>query len=203
MRRLAPAAALLLAAAPATAQDRPQIFPTRDVAVTYRFIGERLPQGAPQGMTMAWQASTQTLRSDIPGMGWMVADQKAGRAFMVMEGMRVIMDVPLGQVMGQYGPSPNATFRREGRDTVAGLACTVWSYQDGPNQGRSCVTADGVMLRAQGTHQGQSGGMEATQVSYGTQDPARFQRPAGYQAMQIPQGMAPGMAPGMPRPPTR
>jgi hypothetical protein len=200
MRRHALAATLLLGAVPALAQDRPPIFPTRDVAVSYRFTGQSMPQGAPQGMTMSWQAATQMLRSDIPGMGWMVADQKSGRAFMVMEQVRMIMDIPLGQAMAQHGPSPNATFRREGTDRVAGLPCTIWSYQDGGNQGRACVTADGVTLRAQGTHQGQSGGMEATEVRYGPQDAARFQRPAGYQAMQMPQGMPPGMAP---RPPGR
>lgn len=193
------AAAVTAGAQPAAAQDRPPLFPTRDVAVTYRFVGGAQPPGMPQSMVMAFQAATQTLRTDIPGMGWMIADQRNGRAFMVMEQMRVIMDVPLSQAMTGGALPPNASFRREGADTVAGLPCTVWSYQDGQTQGRSCVTADGVMLRAQGTHAGQSGGIEATSVAFGPQDPARFQRPQGYQAMQVP----PGMAPGAPRPPAR
>jgi hypothetical protein len=41
--------------------------------------------------------------------------------------------------------------------------------------------------------------MEATQVTFAAQDPRRFQRPAGYQTMQMPQGMPPGMM----RPPGR
>jgi hypothetical protein len=82
---------------------------------------------------------------------------------------------------------------------VAGLPCTLWRVQDGNSQGRSCITADGVMLRAEGSHQGQSGGMEATQVSFAPQDAARFQRPQGFQALQ---GM-PGMPPGAGRPPGR
>jgi hypothetical protein len=184
--RLALAALLGLAAAPALAQDRPVLFPTRDVAVTYRLLGGQ-PQGGPQSLTVAWSTAGQLLRTDIPGMGWMVADPRAGRGFMVMEQMRVIIDAPVGQAMQQYGPSPNATFRREGTDTVAGLRCTVWSYQEGANQGRACLTADGVMLRAQGSSQGQSGGMEATGVAFGPQDPQRFQRPQGYGSMQAPQ----------------
>jgi hypothetical protein len=185
--------ALALAASPALAQDRPPLFPTRDVAVTYRLTGEGA-QVAPS-MTMSWLASQQLMRSEMPGMGWMVVDQRSQRAFMVVEQARMIMDVPMQQAMQQQGPSPTATFRREGSATVAGHACTIWFYQDRGNEGRACVTADGVMLRAEGASQGRRGGMEATQVAYGPQDPARFQRPQGYQAMQGMPGMPPGMAP--------
>lgn len=200
MPRPALAALLTLAAAPALAQDRPPMTPTRDVAVTYRMLGD-MPAGAPQSLGMAWHAASGLLRTDMPGMGWMVADQRNQRGFMVMEQMRMVMDIPMQQAGQQHGPPPGATFRREGTATVAGHPCTIWFYQDGASQGRSCVTADGVMLRAEGTHQGRSGGLEATQVTYGPQDPARFQRPQGYQTMQVPQGMPPGMAPS--RPPGR
>ncbi len=183
---------LIALAGPALAQDRPPLFPTRDVTVTYRVTGEGAQPGMPP-MVISWLASQQLMRSDMPGMGYMVMDQRGQRAFMVVEQARMIMDIPVQQAMQQAGPSPNATFRREGNATVAGHGCTIWSYQDGGNQGRACVTQEGVMLRAEGTSQGRSGGMEATQVAFGAQDPARFQRPQGYQTMQ---GM-PGM-PGMP-----
>jgi hypothetical protein len=196
--RHAALAAMLLAAAPAAAQDRPPVFPTRDVAVTYRMIGGPAPQGAPQSIQMSWSAAAGLMRSEMPGMGWMVADQRNGRAFLVMEPMRAIMDVPLGEQGGQQrgqlpGLSESATYRREGSATVAGLNCTIWSVQDGDSRGRACVTADGVMLRAEGTHGGHSGGLEATQVTYGPQDPARFQRPQGYRSME---GMPGGRPPG-------
>jgi hypothetical protein len=191
MRRLP--LALLLLAAPAAAQDRPPLTPTRDVAVTYRLLGGG-PQAGQQAIVIAWNAQLGAMRSDMPGgMGWMVADPRQGRAFMVMEQQRMVMDLPVGQVMQQHMNSPTATFRREGSATVAGLPCTIWAVEDRGNRGRSCVTADGVPLRAEGTAAGgQSGGMEATQVTFGPQDPARFQRPQGYQAMQMPQGMPPG-----------
>jgi len=190
MRALA--ALLTLAALPALAQDRPPLFPTRDVTVTYRTLGEAAQLPA---ITMSWHAAQQLMRSDMPGMGYMVMDQRNQRAFLVMEQARMIMDIPTQQAMQQAGPSPNATFRREGSATVAGHGCTIWAYQDGGNQGRACVTQDGVMLRAEGSAQGRAGGMEATQVAFGPQDPARFQRPQGYQTMQ---GM-PG-APGSQQP---
>ncbi len=192
MRALA--ALILLAAAPAVAQDRPPMFPTRDVAVTYRVTGDT-PQGQAANMTMSWLAAQQLMRSEVPGMGWMVADHRNQRAFMVVEQARMIMDLPMQQAMQQHGPSSAASFRREGTATVAGLACTIWAYQDGGNEGRACITQDGVTLRAEGASQGRRGGMEATQVAYGPQDPARFQRPQGYQAMQGMPGMPPGMGP--------
>jgi hypothetical protein len=196
MRHTALAVLLALAAAPALAQDRPPLFPTRDVTVTYRLTGGQ-SQAAPV-MTIAWQAASQTMRLDTSGMGgWMVADHRNQRAFMVIEQARMVMDVPVGQALQQAGQSATATYRRTGSDTVAGNACTVWSFQDGGNSGTACVTADGVMLRAQGSSQGQTGGMEATQVVFGTVDPARFQRPQGFQTMPMPG------ASQAPRPPAR
>lgn len=176
------AAALVLAlAAPALAQDRPPLHPSRDVAITYRFIGDAA-QGQMPEMQVSWLAAQRLMRAEMPGMGWMVMDHANQRAFMVMEQARVVMDVPLAQLAQQHGPPPDASFRRDGTATVAGLACTLWSYRDSRIEGRTCVTADGVMLRVEGTSQGQRGGMEATQVAYGPQDPARFQRPPGYQS---------------------
>ncbi|WP_203070216.1 DUF4412 domain-containing protein [Falsiroseomonas ponticola] len=195
MRRTLIAALLGLAALPAGAQDRPALFPTRDVAVTYRVNGVPAQGGGMQSLTIAWLAAAQTMRMDMGPAGYMVADHHAQRGFMVMREARMIMDVPMQQAMQQYGPTGNATYRRTGTDTVAGLACTVWSFEDRGNSGTACITADGVMLRAAGTGQGQSGGMEATQVAYGPQDPSRFQRPQGYQSMQMP-GAAGGQMPG-------
>jgi hypothetical protein len=198
------ALAALLGAGDAAAQDRPPLFPTRDVSVSYRMTSAQgAPGGQPAlpGMTLSWLAAAQTMRVDLAGMGWMVADHRAQRGFMVMEQMRMVMNIPMDQVAGHTGLSPTARFRRTGSATVAGHGCTVWSFEDGRDRGTACVTADGVMLRAEGTAQGQSGTMEATQVNYGAQDPARFRLPAGYQTMQMPQGMP--NIPGLPSAPRR
>jgi hypothetical protein len=191
--RLAAAAAAILLATPALAQEQPPIVPTRDVSVVYRVTGAATA-GAGQlpDLTMSWLASSGMLRMDIPGLGWTVVDQRNNRAFSVMEQMRMIVDVPPGQTLPGAGLPPGATFRRAGTDNVAGLSCTLWDYQDREGSGRACITGDGVMLRGEGTRSGQSGGLEATRVAYGAQDPARFQRPEGYQSMQMPQGAMPG-----------
>ena len=185
MRHFLHAALLALAATTAQAQEKPPMFPTRDVAVTYRVTGAQAQAGVP-GMTLSWLSAQQVMRMDMGPMGYMVADHRNQRGFMVIEAARMIMDIPMAQAMQQAGPSATATYRRTGSDTVAGLACTVWSFQDGGNTGNACITAEGVMLRAAGNSGGQSGGMEATQVAFGAQDPARFQRPQGFQSMQIP-----------------
>jgi hypothetical protein len=201
-RLAALALATALPALPARAQERPPLFPTRDVAVTYRVSGPQAPANMP-AMNIAWLAAAQTMRVDLAGMGWMVADHRAQRGFMVMEQMRMVMNIPMDQVAGRTGLSPNARFRRTGSGSVAGHGCTVWSYEEGADRGTACITNDGVMLRAEGTGQGHSGTLEATQVNYGTQDPARFRLPAGYQTMQMPQGMPPGMLQGVPGAPRR
>ncbi len=187
------AAALALALAlpgAALAQDRPPMFPTRDVAVTYRITGgPAQPQpGQPTELRMAWLAAEQKVRMDMPGGmgGYMIADHRGQRAVMVMEQQRMMMELPYAQTQQQFQPSANARFTREGTDRVAGVACTIWLFEDQGRSGRGCITEDGVMLRATGTAQGQQGGIEAIQVTYGAQDPARFQPPTGYQTMQMP-----------------
>ena len=197
MRRPMLAALFSLAALPAVAQDRPPICPTRDVSITYRFTGPQAQQ-APT-MTMSWMAASQTMRMDMGAMGYMVADYRNQRGFMVMPQARMIMDVPIEQAMQQYGPTETGTYRRTGTASVAGHQCTIWSFEDRGSNGTACITAEGVMLRAQGTNQGHSGSMEATQVAFGTQDPSRFQRPQGYQSVQVPGG---GAMPGG-RPPAK
>lgn len=186
-------AAALLATLPvaAQAQDRPQIFPTRDVAVTYRVAG----QGQAAELTMLWSAAQRLMRMNMPqGAGYMVADHQARRGFMVMEAMRMIMDVPMDQAAGMQRDMENARFTRGGVEKIAGHDCTVWRYQSASSQGEACITTDGVMLRGQGTAQGAgSGRMEATRVVYAPQDASLFRRPQGYQSMQMPQGMPQGM----------
>jgi hypothetical protein len=185
-------AAALIAALPlaAQAQDRPQIFPTRDVAVTYRVAG----QGQAAELTLLWSAAQRLMRMNMPqGAGYMVADHRAQRGFMVMEPMRMIMDVPMGQAAGMQREMENARFTRGGVEKIAGHDCTVWRYQSASSQGEACITTDGVMLRGQGTAQGSGGRMEATRVVYAEQDANLFRRPQGYQTMQMPQGMPQGM----------
>ena len=205
--------ALLLCAAPALAQDRPPIMPTRDVAVTYRVGG-----GQPGEMQMSWLTAQGLMRMDMPGgQGFMVVNVQAGSGFMVMPSMRMVMDMPAGAggVNNFARASQTARFTREGSDRVANTPCTLWRVEDRGDTARVCTTADGVTLRAtpagggpgDNSPQGGTGGspgsspggiqgaMEAIRVEYGTQDATRFARPQGYQTMQMPGAGAAAPAP--------
>jgi hypothetical protein len=191
---LAAGLAAALLAAPALAQDRPPLFPTRDVAVTYRVTGGPQPLNE---MSMSWHAAQQLMRVDLPGgLGFMVADQQNQRGFMVMEAQRMVMDVPMGQAASHIQAFQNARFTRVGQDRVADTACTVWRYEGPSQNGTACITEDGVMLRSDTAAQGRQVRMEAIRIAYGPQPLARYQRPQGYQAMQMPQ--MPRGGPGAP-----
>jgi hypothetical protein len=173
----------LLTAITASAQTAPTMIPTRDVAVTYRVVD------GPAGMSleMAWLAAQGKLRADLPGMGWSVTDHRAGTGFIVIEDAKRVMDMPAIAVQGQLGPPAGARFAREGTQRFAGQSCTDWRYEGGGQEGRICLTAEGVMLRSlvtAGGPAGATGGLEATRVRFEAQDPARFAIPEGYQRVQ-------------------
>jgi hypothetical protein len=195
-----PLLAALLAADPvmAQAQDRPVLFPQRDVTITYR-----LPDNAGE-MQVAWLAARRLMRTEMPGgVGFGVMDLQAGTGFMAMPQQRLLMDLPRGQFQGRtLAPSERARFTHEGQDRIANTPCTIWRVEDQGEATRVCMTADGISLRAEGINRANSR-IEATAFTYAAQDPARFRRPQGYQAFQMPAGLPglPGAAPGggMPR----
>ncbi|MDB5416493.1 MAG: hypothetical protein JWR10_4828, partial [Rubritepida sp.] len=191
-----------LAAQPALAQDRPAYMPTRDVSIAYRANSDGTA-GVPPGGTelrMSWLAARGLIRVDLPaGQGWMIIDTRSGEpGFLVMEAQRMMMDLPRGQSpVASMTPSATARFTREDTARVANLPCTNWRMEDQGQTSRICLTSDGVMLRAESLTGGAARArLEATAVTFGTQDAARFQRPAGYQTFQMPAGL-PG-SPGVP-----
>jgi hypothetical protein len=196
MRRVL-ASLLLIAATPAGAQERPAITPARDVAVTYRVTTEGQP---PAELRMSWLAARNLMRMDLPGgQGWIVVDMTAGRAFMVTQAQRMIMDMPASGVPANMTPDATARFTREGQARVANTDCVNWRMEGQGEAARVCLTAEGVMLRTEslGRPGSRSGLMEATALAFGAQDPARFERPPGYQSLQLPSAIPGGG--GMPR----
>ena len=194
MRLVVAALTAALAALPAAAQDRPIFIPTRDVAVTYRIAGA---EGPAREMRMAWLIAERKMRVDMPGgLGWAVLDQASQRMLVVMDQQRMTMELPTRDGPGGFTmptePPVTARFARAGSATIAGLACTIWSYGDGKTKGEACLTSDGVMLRSSGAQGGQGGSVEAITVTYGPQDPSRFRAPEGYKATLLPTGKPPG-----------
>jgi hypothetical protein len=68
---------------------------------------------------------------------------------------------------------------RVGKDTVAGVVCTVWDVRGPRGGGTACITADGLLLRVQGSQPGEAPAMEAVSVAYGPQPADLFTLPAG------------------------
>ncbi|GAC1341007.1 MAG: hypothetical protein NVSMB18_12190 [Acetobacteraceae bacterium] len=166
--------ALLLAASPALAQDRPLTLPTRDVDVLYR------TQAGAQSYDQRWRfrAEDQKLRLDLPSPGvYMIADHRQHRAAMVSDGDKGVLDMALPNT-DPGGLRPGQSFTRAGTATVAGVACTEWQTKDLRGaETTACITADGVLLRAR---HGDAVVVEATKIAYGPLDPAAFAIPAAY-----------------------
>jgi hypothetical protein len=113
MRSVLLAISALTLSLPALAQEAPRLFPSRDVAVTYRVSGA----GPMQEVTMAWAAAPRLMRVELPGMGYTIADFAGQKGFMVMQmpqPMRRAMcarsnpraSPSLGRIVWQVLPAP-------------------------------------------------------------------------------------------------
>jgi len=172
---------VLLAAYATMAQEMPPAFPTRDVSVTYKATN------GPE-MQMSWLVAEQRIRVDVSGgAGAVVMDMRDKKGFMIMDEQRMAMELPKEGMPAQPGQlPPGAKVTKEGPDTVAGIACTIWLTEYQGVRSRSCITGEGVLLRVR--VDGSQDGMEATKVTFAAQNPARFRVPEGFQVMQMPGG---------------
>ncbi len=169
-------AAALLAFGAGAAPDRPVLRPTHDADVTYALDAGG---GATLHERLRWHAATQTLRIDPPTEGlYVIIDFVARRMSTVRTAERTVIDMAAPDNVTGMPDSAASGARRQGADTVAGLACTDWDMTDAAGEAaRLCLTDDGVMLRAR------AGGrtlLNAETVSAGPIDPAAFKLPAGY-----------------------
>jgi hypothetical protein len=191
MRHLWTACLLLVVAAPAYAEDRPQIFPTRDVTVTYE-------TGAKRDVTVAYSAALH--RARLEGMSaqhaYAIVQHDKDQMVLVMPERQMVMRMPEPPAMKNViSMQAFSNIKRAGSATVAGVSCTVWSVHSEDGDGDICVTSDGVLLRARGKDKsGNSSVMQATKVDYHALPSSEFEVPAGYHEMNMPT-MPPGAKP--------
>jgi hypothetical protein len=162
----------------AAAQERPaNIFPAHDVAITYTVIDDQ--RNTSSVIDMHWHQGGQQARIDLPGNTYAIVDRGADRAMLVMPRQHVVMAIPLSATpVAEFLPDQNAQFTRGGSDTVAGHRCDLWTLRNAQGTASVCLTADGVVLRAQGkAKDGESGGVMATAVNYAPQPEALFIAP--------------------------
>lgn len=181
-----------LLAAPAWAQQRPLVQPTRDVAITYQVDGVEVP-GMPAGphrMDVAYSAEDRRARLASPDypQGFAIVALAAQSTLLVLPAARSYIQMPMrGPEMALLTDDPSLRFTHSGVATVAGLRCTVWRVAQpraGGRQGSICLTADGVLLRGDDGRGGRS--VVATSVRYGHQPAALFAVPDGFHRLEMP-----------------
>ena len=177
--------ALTLGGTPALAQPAaPRIRPARDVAVIYRVDGDatRLVPGGLNGpVILSWDAAGQRLRAESQGRGQVaLIDLRAHTGQAIDTSLRIVLPLPIRANDLQPLTLEGANLVATGRDTVAGLPCTTYSFGGAQNPGTVCLTPDGVPLRGQGTVQGRQGSFVATSVRYAPLPDNLFVVPAGY-----------------------
>lgn len=188
------------AASPARAQEHPPFLPTRDAAVVYKVAGATPDGSAPLEMHMYLKASGGLMRIDAPGQpGYAVMNRTDNHVFVVMEDRHAYIEMSTSDTGGArlFMLDGSMQYVRKGTETILGATCTDWQVTSPDGTGVACITADGVMLRAQGTSSsGESrGALEAVSLNYGPQADSLFLPPAGFTKLDLQQMMQQQKAP--------
>ncbi len=173
-------AMILLGSVP-RAEERPQLFPTQDVDITYDVTR---PQQPKIRQRFRWLAAEHLERIDGPGKATTIFDRSAHQITLLNPAGRTFRTLE-GTPRGPPEPTAGVELRRGGESVIAGLHCVDWSWADEVETHTICVTADGVALRV--VVDGATI-MLARSVSYGKQAPALFQVPSNYSPALAPEG---------------
>jgi len=172
----------LLAAAPAGAADpKPIYLPTRDVAVSYQVSGRAAQQV--HSLLARYSAARNLLRLDTEdrGMGFVVVDLMARTAKLIVPSVHQAVDLPLERDRRAallFGDG--LRFTRRGPSRILGRSCVNWDVQADRDSATVCLTADGVLLRAQGRGgEAADSSLVATKVEDAPQAPSLFRMPSG------------------------
>lgn len=141
--------------------------------MTYRLSRPDGQQGTTRN---SWLAAAQRVRTDsADGRFVMVLDRRSMTGFQVLQDRGQVVQMAEPEVRRLLRVGDGRGYARIGTDRVAGTDCTIWRFEAGGQTITACYTADGVVLRSRGSTSGP--GAEAISVTYGPQDPARFERP--------------------------
>lgn len=174
-----------LLAPPGLAVAQPRLIPNGDVSVTYRVEGaavDQIPGGAPNGVQLVWDAAGQRLRAEpVGGPVYAIVDLARRSTDIVFAAQRSILQLPLrnGDAQSLLGFS-NLQFTRRGAGHVLGIECTEWIVHARKLDGTGCVTADGIILRAEGQFDGRPGTVKAVAVGRGQVQWDAFSLPDGF-----------------------
>jgi len=171
--------AVILRAGPAAAAEQPRFLPARDAAITYQTAGS--DAAIPASITMRYFSAGQKLRIEGGAIGFLLIDRIMERVELVMPQPRLVMQLPSGGGITEgFILGPNLRFTRTGQDQVLGRACTNYDVKAGGATGKVCLSADGLLLRGEGTgRDGRAARLEATAISLTTQPAGMFSPPEG------------------------
>ena len=179
---------VVLACLPILAAAQPRLVPSGDVDVLYQLDGpaaQQIPGGAPDGVRLQWNASGQRLRAEpVGGIVYAITDLRRRVADLVFATQSSVLELPLrGGDPQALLAGADARFTRRGTNRVLGMDCDEWSVHASRLDATGCVTADGVILRAEGTWNGQPGRAVALSVVRDPIPAARFAPPANFLIM--------------------
>jgi hypothetical protein len=177
-------------AAPASAEDRPQLLPTRDVAIIYSLPGGDMG-GSAQKLQASYADSGRRIRLDffrfseakVPFVTW-IYDANRDRLTKVLPEQReyTVQDSPGRPAPGEFLTS-EMHFEKQRTAAVAGQPCTNWSIKSSDpvaNGTVACITDEGVLLRMAVPDQSVPPVMVARAVQYGTLAEGLFSPPPGF-----------------------
>ncbi len=169
---------------PSLAAAQPRLVPAGDVDVLYRLAGAaagQIPGGAPDGVRLQWDAAGQRLRAEVVNRQiYAITDLPRRLEQIVFAPQASLLELPLrGGDPQSLLAGADVRFTRRGAGRVLGMDCTEWQVQSRTLTGTGCVTADGVVLRTEGSFDGRQGSATAVSVSREPIPPERFVPPPG------------------------
>jgi len=189
------AAAPALAQVTATAADRPPMAPAREASVLYRMTKAGT---ASIEVRVTARAGGSPMRIDMPDGAYMLVDQSAHSAAMVVPVEQMVMGLPFQDgPQAQFQLNERMRFIRRGVDTVATVRCTAWDVTLDKARGAVCISDDGVLLRSSALDAagGRRSLIEAVSVSFTPAPESDFTPPADFDRMEAtPNGPAPPTA---------
>lgn len=168
------------AVAPALAQERPPLVPSRESSVLYRLTKAGT---VPSEVRVTTRPGGSPLRLDMEDRTYMLLNQTARSMQIVIPDEQTVVELP-------YQPPPQTPFQLNERmrftkrapDTLAGVRCNNWDVVLDKSRGTVCVTEDGILLRSTSTDEaGRRNLIEAVSVSYAPAPPNEFTPPADYE----------------------
>lgn len=156
----------------ASAQESPQLTPTRDVIVIYRSLPTHAPPNGVAKIRMIHADQGRHIRVDFYALPdgdtpfqSLIFDGKEKRLYSLFYAEQSSIERETDNLpLPGFKPDPAAVFTRLGMAKVAGYDCTLWKAGIGrTGDGSICVTDDGVQLQAIGEPRS----LEAVSVDFG------------------------------------